>query len=164
MVILSVVILVVGIIYSVCNLLILPRELFINGSTFYMFFNILIYLIAYMLIFIGIPSFLLIYIYELFSLGVVIPILLVNFKYSSLIVLIPLLFFKTVIVFMLILNTFYYFKYLKHIVNYLFKRIYISKHNIKLYIKKITIISAFLVITNIVFSLINMKMLVLLSI
>jgi hypothetical protein len=149
----SVIIIVMGTIFGLCNSIV--SSVVYTNSYFYLYLYILIYIVAYGLSFGGFPGFFLVLLYELFTLGITISFLLINFQLKLLVYIIFLCVFRIVVLFCLVLNTFYYCKYVKHLGNYIFKRITISKHNIRLYLKKMTIISIFVLLIIILYSLLN---------
>ncbi len=154
---LTVILSVIGFIVSICNKAVLPNEMLFENSSFFFFLNLLIIVLAYGFTIMGIPAFLLVYMYESFMMGFCTSFFLINFGFKSFLFIVILLIYKIMVVFFLILNSFYYYKYVVHSFNYLFKKIYISKHNIKLYMKKITIITFFLLVLLIGYYLLTLK-------
>lgn len=150
-----------GIMYSLCNKVVL-KDYFFSVSYFYFFLNILIFLIAYGISFICIPVYFVLLIYELFSTGFITGTLILNFGLKGLLVSLVIILFKAVIVIMLILNSYYHLKYIKSLYNFLFKRIPISKHNTKIYTRKMTIISVITIIFMLLYILIDKYILIVL--
>ena len=137
---------VMGFLTGMFNNIALPNELLFEKNNFFFFLNFLIIILAYGLSLVCIPAFFLIYIYEAFMMGLCVSLFMQNFGIKSIIFILVLLIYKTIILFFIILTNFYYYKYITHLINYLFKKIYIAKHNVRLYLKKITIITCFILI------------------
>lgn len=161
-IVLLMVALVLGLIWGSCNIISLPKDVFFSYNRFSFSFNILIYLLAYGLTFLTIPGFLFILVYEIVMLGVIIVILLFNYGIKSLFYLMFILLMKSIIIFLLVLNVFYYCKYVKYLYSFLLRKNNISKHNYNLYFKKITIITIFILIIIILYGLLNKYLLLVL--
>lgn len=145
-VILTVMIFIIGFITSILNSTSFPNELLFSNNNFFFFLNLLIIIASFGLTFICLPAFLFVYLFESFMMGFCTFLFLLNFGLKGIIFIVFLLIYKLIMLFFLLLNSFYYIKYIIHLFNYFFKKIYISKHNIKLYLKKITIITCFILI------------------
>ena len=150
-IILTVMIFIIGFITSIFNSTSFFNELLITNNNFFFYFNILIIIASFGLAFIGIPAFLLVYIYEAFMMGFLTYLFLLNFRLRAIILIIILLVYSLIVLFFFLLNSFYYCKYVKHLFNYFIKKIYISKHNIRLYLKKMTIITFFIIFLTIIY-------------
>jgi hypothetical protein len=154
---LTVILFVIGFIIGIYNKITFPNETLFENSSFFFFLNLLIIVLAYGFTIMCIPAFLLVYMYESLMMGFCTSFFLINFGFKSVLFILILLIYKIIVLFFLILNSFYYYKYVIHLFNYIFKKIYISKHNIKLYIKKITIITFFLLVLLISYYLLTLK-------
>ena len=154
-----VMVIILGFIFGLCQSINLSiKEL--NTSYLYLFANLLLYLIIYGLSFIGLPVYIITLLYETFSLGIMISFMITNFQLSYLFYLIFFLSYKIIIIFLLLLTIFYHYKYLKHLCSFIIKRGHLPKHNINLYYKKMTIIIIFILIINIIFSLLNIYVII----
>ena len=99
--------------------------------------------------FIGIPLFLFLLLIEIISCGVVTSYFILAFSFKGLFFsLIYFLVFKIIYWFFLLLIGFYSLKLIKNNYLYLFKRFKENKNNSKLYLKKMLVISSFMLFLN----------------
>lgn len=139
-------IIVLGIFVSINNHLVFDNLSGFLFSPKVMLINIGLVVILFILGLTGFPTYFFYLTLDLFTLGLLIPSFFISFSFKGLIyLLIYYLLFKSFSYFLLILNTFYAFKYAKNLYRFIFNRFGQSIHNIKLYFKKMVIISTILI-------------------
>ena len=153
-IVINIVILVIGLIIGFNNSLDLSNITNLSINYYFFIFNILIYLIAILLVFIGIPFYYLIMLYDVISYGIVMGILICNFNLFGLFISLVFLLLKTILWFLLFLNGYYSLKYIKNKINYLLNRLRVNKLNKKLYLKKMIIINIITIIYTFICTLI----------
>ena len=138
-----------GIIFGLVNTTMISNELMTNS--FYFYLNLLVYLIVYGLAVIGLPSFIFILLFEAFSSGFVTTTLLYNYSLNCFIFLLLFFIYKACLIFLLLLNSFYYCKYVKHLTSIVLKKGLAAKRNTYLYLKKMTIMMVFIIFLIIIY-------------
>ena len=107
-----------------------------------LYISLIIILILFLLSLTGLPSYIIYLLFDLFIFGELIYIFTSSFIYKGLIYLfVYFIIFKLPLYFLLILNTFYTFKYAKHLYRFVFNKWGMSIHNIKVYFKKMVTIN-----------------------
>lgn len=139
-------IIMLGIFVSINNHLAFNNLTGLLFSSKVMLINISLVILLFILGLTGLPTYLLYLLFDLFTLGLLLPVFFVSFSFKGVIyLLIYYILFKTFSYFLLLLNTFYAYKYAKNLYRFIFNRFGQSIHNIKLYFKKMSIISSILI-------------------
>lgn len=125
----------------------------------YFFINSVIYIIALLISLIGLPIYVLLFLYEIFTCGISLGVLLTNYSLIGLLFFIIIFCIKLIFLFLLFLNSFYSIKITKNLFKYKIKKQQVCKENYKRYFKKIFIITIILIILSLLFCFIN-KMLI----
>lgn len=151
----------VGIIVGFTNKVDLINLISIKYTFKYFLYILIVILSGMALTYLGIPLFLFLLLIELCSFGIITSYFTLAFAFKGLIFsLVFALIFKTIYWFLLMLISFYSLKLIKNNYLYLFKRFKENKNNSRLYLKKMIIISSFILILNLSIVLLGNKVII----
>lgn len=142
-------------VFTALNSHITPENITLIFSYKTMLIYTILIIILYIISLIGLPIYFIFTIIDLFISGILLYLFYLNYNLLGIIYILVYIIFKLPLYFLLILNTFYTYKYAKNLYRFIFNKFGQSIKNIKLYFKKITIISIITTIYLAVFILIG---------
>ena len=161
----AIITLIIGFLFGINNSFDLSNFVTFGFSFKYFLYYFCLIILLSFLTFLCVPSYFILIMFEFFSIGFLLWLFIKNFYLKGLgFVLVFFLIYKMFLIFGYYLNNFYFCKYVKNLYRYVFKKG--SKRYVVLYVKKIWIISFFLIgyyfILNTLFFKIGCKFLVML--